>query len=76
MHLGIPDLNWEEEIQFPDHVSIQYVANPADVTERGVRLYFQTDSGKVGRLVFTAEEAELLSRKIRDTLIDNRITVI
>lgn len=75
MHLGIPELQWEEDIRFPEACSVQFVRNPANLKESGVRVYFQTQSGKLGRIIFTAEEVELFARQMRDKLIENRITV-
>ncbi len=74
MHLGIPMLQWEKEIP-RDFLAFQYVANPADVKERGIRIMFQTSTGEVGRIILTDTEADWFSRKLRDTLADNGVTL-
>lgn len=75
MHVGIPALGWEKDVPFPEFVSMQYVRNPADYAESGVRIMFQTQTGEVGRIVLPDKEADQLSRMLRDTLINNRRTV-
>lgn len=74
MHVGIAGVA-EEDIQFPQQCSLQFIRNPANLKESGVRLYFKTQNGKLGRLVFTAEEVDLFSRMMRDKLAENRITL-
>lgn len=75
MHIGIPTLGWEEDVPFPEFVSMQYVRNPVDYTESGVRIMFQTATGKVGRIILPDKEADQLSRMLRDTLQNNKVRV-
>lgn len=75
MHLGIPALQWEKDIPFPSFVSMQYVRNPVDYSESGVRIMFQTQTGEVGRIILPDKEADQLARMLRDTLQNNRVQV-
>ncbi len=72
MHIGIPTLGWEKEIHYPERTSLQFVRNPANHQESGVRLMFVTDDDIAGRLILTAREAEQYAKSILDLLADNK----